>query len=187
MVIPVVDMRKVVLVCSVASSFVFAGASFAVPHFGKTGLDNKSIMFHPVQVPANAPLGDRYIAAGDQAHVKGDDAAAKKYWLAALTEYEKHKGQPGGIGLFPSLEHRLLEMYPRDWSQSDLKGSALVAAQEEQVSVYERINKLMQPYLLTGRNNMIGQVAQSRLQQASKDLKATKDQLANNNKAPSTK
>jgi hypothetical protein len=179
-------MRKVVLVCSVASSFVFAGAALATPHYGKTGLDNKHVRFFPVQVPANAPLGDKYIAAGDQAHVKGDDVTAKKYWLGALAEYEKHKGQPGGIGLFPSLEHRLLDMYPKDWSQSDLKGAALVAAQEEQVSVYERINKLMQPYMLYGRNNMIGQVAQSRLQQASKDLKATKDQLANS-KAPSIK
>ena len=68
-------------------------------------------------------------------------------------------------------------MYPADWSKSSLHGAELIKAQEEQVSVYQRIAKMTQPYLFYNKNNTIAKYADMRLQQASKDLKETKDKV----------
>jgi hypothetical protein len=122
-------------------------------------------------VKAGAPLWERYLAAGEEARRKKDDASAKRYWLGSLAELEKTK--KGSVGRWGRLQHRLLEIYPRDWSDSKLDEASKIKQEEEQVQLYDRINKLNQRFGSTG---LAAQVSMSRSKQARDQLAKAKEE-----------
>ncbi len=50
---------------------------------------------HPFKLGPNAPMWQRYLASGEEAHRKGDDATAKRCYFEALSQLERaHKTSP---------------------------------------------------------------------------------------------
>lgn len=122
------------------------------------------------------PLWVRYMALGDAAQKRNDSATAKRYWLGSLAELEKGKNV-GNYRQFPALEHRLLYMYPTDWSTSKLSPTDLLTQQQEQVAVYNRLVHITRSYqLLSGtmQEKAVANTAEQLLKQASSDLEKTK-------------
>jgi hypothetical protein len=99
----------------------------------------------------NNSLWYRYYEAGEDAAVtRHDPTLAKKYYMASLTELEKHP-QAKGSDMFLSvrlsaLESGLENAYPGDWTKQRGKSEDLMKQRKEQVDVYSRIARINEYY-----------------------------------------
>jgi len=132
--------------------------------------------FHPTQVGKDAPLWEKYLAAGDAMHVRRNEDGAKKYWLAALKELQK-SNCGGRAALFPRLEMRVLSMYPDDWSKTKLDENRQ-KLQEEQVDVLKRVTDLIRGFQVgSGDGRGLLNMAEIGYKKAVVDLDKTKAEL----------
>lgn len=177
MVCPVMDLKK--FGYTLFLSMTLCGPGLATPSNPNSDL---RAMFRPTSVPKDAPLWQKYLAAGDAMKVRHNEERAKKYWLAALSELETSGSGGGGsdiseYALFPRLESRLLTMYPDDWSKTKLDSSR-EKLQKEQVDVLKRVTDLMKGYQVTaGPNRGLLNMAEIGYKQAVSDLEKTKAAL----------
>ncbi len=174
------NIRRVIavnkLVCFLVLTATICGPALAKP---QTLSEAARAIFHPTRVKKDAPLWEKYLAAGDAMHVGKNEERARKYWKASLDELQK-SGGGGHVGLFPRLEMRLLSMYPDDWSKTKLDDNRQ-KLQEEQVDVLKRASDLIRGYQVgSGDGRGLLNMAEIGYKKAVVDLDKTKAQLEAN-------
>lgn len=118
------------------------------------GADGRQILVNitpPVrsQVKLKLPVSDsslwfRYYQAGEEASLtRHDKDLAKKYWMASLSELEKHppaKGSDMFLSVkLSALEAGLMNLYPSDWSKESGDSDAILSRRKEHVELLQRI------------------------------------------------
>jgi hypothetical protein len=137
---------------------------------------------HPYHAKPNAPLWERYLAAGDQYHKGGDDAKAKSYYFQALTLLEKTpKAVTEMTPAVARLQHDILKLYPNyPLEAATAEGKKQINLDKEEISVLSRLNRLNQ-YFRSPGNSMTRRIT-TQLQFAVADLQKNTDQEEKNSK-----
>lgn len=100
----------------------------------------------------NLPIVDnslwfRYYQAGEDASLtQHDPDLAKRYWMAAIAELEKHPPAKGA-DMFLSvrlsaLDKGLMDSYPADWSKQTGDSDEIMKQRKEQVETLSRIARI---------------------------------------------
>jgi len=113
-------------------------------------ITRKKVVIPPQKL--NLPIADnslwfRYYQAGEDASLtQHDPDLAKKYWMAAISELEKHPPAKGA-DMFLSvrlsaLDKGLMDSYPSDWSKQTGDSDEIMKQRKEQVDTLSRIARI---------------------------------------------
>jgi hypothetical protein len=137
----------------------------------------------------DSSLWFRYYQAGEDASItRHDQALAKRYWLAALSEIEKKPPSRSDIFLsikLSALEQGLEDLYPKDWSKEKGDPEKVMKLQAEQVDTLARIAHVNNNIVPHG--DLLYTKSEERYQQARADYeKALKDSQKQTDPKPVT-
>jgi hypothetical protein len=139
---------------------------------------------HPYKLGPNAPMWQRYLAAGEEAHRKGDDATAKRCYFEALSQLERaHKTSPTVTAPYARLQRTILDLYPNYPSDAPkAEGEKQIAIDKEEIDVLTRLSRLNQYY--RSPTGSLAATVTTQIQFAQTDLKKNQETLESKAKNP---
>jgi hypothetical protein len=130
--------------------------------------------YQEIRLKPDAPMWERYLAAGRQFKAQGDDAKAKQYFLASLAALEKATPTKEFVTRnVVKLAQSILQMYPDNLDKpGKAEGDARIKTDEEKIGVLARLDRICKKY--PKANSVMATSIEAQIRVATEDLNKPK-------------